>query len=347
MKLSQLALTSLAILAASPFAEAATTCSGAELYSKSSVKFGRWEIRMKVAATPGSVSSFFTYYNDSYLGAPRPWREIDIEVLGNKPGSFQSNLITGNLQSKETSEDVHALAGLANGFHTFELDWTPDSVVWRLDGVVQRKTDGSDQQVVDLRDSAQSWRMNLWASSSVGWVGAFDLSKLPVAQVVNWMRYSAYTPGRGPGGSDFTFSWLDDFDRLDKTRWAFGDWTFDENLAQFDPSNGVVKDGYLALLLTRPGEEGVMGAMPTDPKGSAYSVASTHAMAGKTGFRAVAAQGGFWIEGAEGALEVRETSGKLLWSGNADSHGKAWIATGTKGLAMVRSGGRTGSVVIR
>lgn len=348
MKYSKPAITALLMLAASDFTHAATTCVGAELYSRSTVKYGRWEIRMKVAATPGSVSSFFTYNNNSYLGAPHPWREIDIEVLGKNTGSFQSNLITGNAASKVTSESLHGLPGLADGFHTFELDWTPDSIVWRLDGKVRRKTESNDQQVVDLRDSSQTWRMNLWASSSVAWVGAFDLNKLPVAQVVNWMRYSRYTPGAGPNKSNFTFEWLDDFDRLDKTRWSLGDWTFDENLAQFDPANGITKDGYLALLLTKPGQEGVFNNMPADPDGNKYPTSSIQEpVMGSRSLRAAAVDGGFRLEGLEGMTEVRSTSGKMIWRGMADAKGQALIPSAHAGVVMVRSGAAAGSLVLR
>lgn len=349
MKRSHFALSTLLFLAIGHLTEAATTCSGVELYSKAAVRYGRWEIRMKAAATPGSVSSFFTYNNNSYLGAPHPWREIDIEVLGNKPSSFQSNLITGDASAKTTSETIHGVSGLADGFHTYVLDWTPDSVVWRVDGSLRRKVDATDPQVRDLRDSTQTWRMNLWASSSTAWVGALDLSKLPVAQVVNWMRFSSYTPGKGPGGSDFTFSWLDDFDRLQSSRWALGDWTFDGNLAQFSTSNAVFKDGYLALLLTRPGEEGVIGAtLPKDPSGNSYSdPASVRANSTDAPFRAISTGEGFRIEGLEGRVEVRDSAGKILWSGHADSQGRIEFRTSAKGLALVRTGDRVGSVILR
>lgn len=326
---------------------AATTCVGAELFSRSAVKFGRWEIRMKVASSPGTVSSFFTYNNDSYLGAPHPWREIDIEILGKNPGAFQSNLITGNAASKETSESLHGLPGLADGFHTFVLDWTPDSIVWRLDGKVRRKTE-NDPQVVDLRDSAQSYRMNLWASSSADWVGAFDISKLPVAQVVNWMRYSRYTPGAGPDKSDFTFEWLDDFDRIDKTRWSMGDWTFEGNLAQFDAANVIAKDGYMALLLTKPGQEGTIGSLPVDPQGNKYptsSVDGKRPVGKRMGSKVV--EGRAMLEGLQGATEIRSTSGSLLWRGVPDPEGRAVLPEGLPAMVLVRSGERSGTLLIR
>src|SRR4051812_1478990 len=86
---------------------AETILNGGELFSRETVKYGRWELRMQFAATPGSVSSFFTFYNNSYLGEPEPWREIDIEVLGKTGYGFQSNLITGTARKKATSEKFH------------------------------------------------------------------------------------------------------------------------------------------------------------------------------------------------------------------------------------------------
>lgn len=334
-------------------------CSGAELYANPSqvVKYGRWEVRMQTAATPGSVSSFFTYYDNSWKGKPEPWREIDIEVLGNAPNSFQSNIISGMLDpdlpnpedGKITSEVHHSVDGMSSGFHTFTLDWTPDSVVWRVDGKTMRKNGATDPQVVELRDKDQSYRMNLWSSTSTLWVGELDLSKLPVYQVVNWMRYSEYTPGAGPNGSNFTQSWIDDFNSFNSTRWAKGDWTFAENQAQFMKSNLVVKDGYLVLALTRPGEEGVKQAFPTDPLGSTYTTAavggrsplkgSLHARATGTGLRVEG------LDGFRGAIEVRDARGQLVGQVEAQGGTSAELPLVTTGAVFVRAGEQTVSVV--
>lgn len=241
---------------------------GVEIYSKSAVHYGRWEIRMKAAATPGTVSSFFTYYPNSYLDSPYPWREIDIEVLGKNGKVFQSNLITGTAGAKTTSEKLHTFTSdLSQTYHTYTLDWTPDSVAWRLDGATVRSTTG--QQVTDLRDSSQTYRMNLWASNSPSWAGALDTSKLPVLQVVHWMRYSAYTPGAGPGGSNFTLSWADSFHTVNTARWAFGDWTFDGNYATFTSANAKVQDGHLLMMLSTAGKMGQFPAtFPHDTAGT-------------------------------------------------------------------------------
>ncbi len=256
---------------ASTTSHAAVICSGAEIYSKESVKYGRWEIRMKMAATPGSVSSFFTYYNNS-ANAGQEWREIDIEVLGKKTQGFQSNVI---LESGSNAyKGSHATTtDLSNAFHTFSLTWTPDSVVWRLDDRLVRSETRS-VVVKALQSQSQSYRMNLWSSTSVDWVGSLDLSKLPIYQVVNWMRYSTYTPGAGPNKSNFTESWVDDFTSFNSVRWTKGDWTFDGNQAQFRATNLSVRDGYLILALTRPDQEGMPQSFAKDPTGNTYTSVS-------------------------------------------------------------------------
>jgi endo-1,3-1,4-beta-glycanase ExoK len=247
---------------------AATTLNGAEIYSNESVKYGRWEIRMQAAAMPGSVSAFFTFYNNSYLGSPEPWREIDIEILGKNGNGFQSNLITGNAASKTNSEAFHASASdLSKGFHTYVLDWTPDSIVYRFDGKTVRKNPGAEPQVKDLSGLAQSYRMNLWASTAASWAGTLDPDRLPIAQTVNWIAYSSYTPGQGPDGSDFTPQWTDDFNTLNRQRWSLGTWTFDGNMADFTPDNALVSGGYLTLILSKKGWKGTVNP-PSDPEGN-------------------------------------------------------------------------------
>jgi len=302
------------ILALATCASAAIDLRGVELYSNQSVRFGRWEIRMKAAASPGTVSSFFTYQPDSYLDAPNPWREIDIEVLGNKPTSFQSNLITGTASSKNTSESVHAIGSdLSTTYHTYTLDWTPDSVVWRMDGKNVRKTTAPDQQVVDLRDSTETFRMNLWASTSVAWVGKLDTTKLPVLQIVHWMRFSTYTPGAGPGGSNFTSAWIDTFKTLNRSRWAMGNWTFDQNYATFSANNCKVIDGHLVMMLSTTAKEGQFPATFPHDSTSSSSIQDRNATSTTTkGFLSRGMDGIWRAVSASPQLEAFDLGGRKV-----------------------------------
>jgi beta-glucanase (GH16 family) len=276
MKTIRSMLTMLAAGACAAVAASKQACSGAELFSLGTVHYGRWEVRMLAGAKSGTVSSFFTYYNNSHEGGVEPWREIDIEILGKNPKGFQSNLITGTAKERKTSDKFHPTeADLSKTFHTYVLEWTPDSIVYELDGKRIRTYPASDSQVIDLRSKPQSWRMNLWASAWPDWSGPFDVKALPTCQMINWIRFSNYTPKKGPGGSNWTEAWVDDFNTFDDTRWGKGSWGFEGNYAMFTPANLDVKAGMAILALTRQGEEGIgcgyaRGMYPEDPMGRNY-----------------------------------------------------------------------------
>ncbi len=245
-----------------PSSAHAKSYKGGELYSSQAYLHGRIEVRMRVARGSGLLSTFFTYKNGSET-AGTFWEEIDIEVFGKDNAvGWQSNIITGS-GTRTTSEQVHTgTVSLADDYHTYALEWTPDHVAWELDGVVVRETTGG--QVGDLTNP-QSLRFNLWAANIESWVGAFDSSVLPQYQYVNWIRYSRYE------GGQFIHEWTDDFDSFDAGRWGRADWTFGENLVDFDPNNVVVRDGTLILALTREGQTGFSGTVPQDSGASGGS----------------------------------------------------------------------------
>ncbi len=216
---------------------------GAEVYSLDKVKFGKFVMRMKMVSKPGVVSSFFTYDNESWQGGV-PWREIDIEVVGKNPNQFQTNLITGNLAKRVHSENMHKLENL-DQFHEFTLTWTPNEISWAVDGkVVHVETADKSQQVVDMRDASQSYRMNIWVSEAAEWVGMFNLRGLPLYQYIDWVEYYRYADGQ------FNLAWRDDFTFFDEKRWGKGDWGFDSNLVTFAKDNVFIKDEMLVLGLT-------------------------------------------------------------------------------------------------
>ncbi len=254
--------------------------SGAELYSNEEWLYGKYEARMYMGAISGTVSSMFLYNNGSEIADGRPWVEIDIEILGKNPGSFQSNIITGKAGAQNTSEKHHTVSPAANAsFHTYGLEWTPDYVRWTLDGKEVRKaTKGSQivngQDQVEALNKPQGIRFNLWSHEDAGWVGAWDDSKLPVFQFINWVKRYKYTPGQGPDGSDFTLDWTDNFDTFDSQRWGKGDWTFEGNRVDLTENNIYSKGGMLILALTKKGQEMFNGQVPVDNEPAPVSSSS-------------------------------------------------------------------------
>ena len=243
-----------AALLAQPRTAEAKAYKGAEVYSLQSVLYGRMEMRMRMIRGSGLLSTFFTYKNGSEV-AGATWEEIDIEALGkNDAKAWQSNLITGN--PRLTSEQVYSVSSsLADGYHTYALEWTPDSVTWFFDGQMVRKTEGG--QASSLVNAA-SLRFNAWASSSTGWAGVLDEAALPAYQFVNWIKYYRYENGQ------FVLDWTDEFDSFDTDRWAKGNWTFEGNLVDFDPTNAIVQDGTLILAITKEAATGFSGTVPAD-----------------------------------------------------------------------------------
>ncbi len=243
---------------------------GAEIYSADAAKYGRYVMRMRMAEGSGLLSTFFTYKNGSEVSGA-VWEEIDIEVLGkNDAYQMQSNIIVG--APRQTTEGLHTIGqSLADDYHTYTLEWTPDYVAWFIDGQEVRKINGSN--FVSGLVNPQSMRFNIWASTSESWVGAFNPSVLPVYQFVNYMEYYAYNTNT----KSFTLSWRDDFNSFDSNRWSKADWTFDGNYVDFDPANVVIQNGTLVLALTTENAKGFSGTVPVDGNASSRSSSSTPA----------------------------------------------------------------------
>jgi hypothetical protein len=237
---------------------------GAELSGVEQFKYGRYEACMKMVSIPGSVSSMFLYYDNSWMNGDEPWNEIDIEVLGKGGTMWQSNIITRegvpSIKKNTSSESkpLHEFGfDATESFHLFAMTWTPEYVAWEIDGVeIRRDTLGitrgthADADQVAFLTKDQTLRFNLWASKSAGWVGAFtgdELADAPKAQWIDYVRVYSYDTAT----KTFTEAWTDDFEGADLNRnhWATGNWEMEKvNLA---PENVVVENGYCKLLLTR------------------------------------------------------------------------------------------------
>jgi endo-1,3-1,4-beta-glycanase ExoK len=244
---------------------------GAEIYTNQSYLYGRYEMRMRVANASGVLSTFFTYKNGSEVGNTF-WEEIDIEVFGRDNAEvWQSNIILGSSRPTIHSEEEHEVdASLADAYHTYALEWTPDYVAWFLDGVEVRRISGTS--TVTSLTNPQSLRFNLWASESVEWAGTWSDSVLPVYQFVSYFEYKTYNTIT----KVFEGGWRDEFDTFNTTRWGKANWTFDTNRVDFAPENAVVKDGILVLALTTENATGYTGTPPADePANSSSSSANS------------------------------------------------------------------------
>lgn len=263
-------LAALVVWAASVSPAISKPYKGAEVFTYDSMLYGKFVIRMKAAKGSGVISNMFLWKDGSELPGIF-WEEVDIEVFGkDNATSWQSNIITG-IDSRIYSEGVHEQStSFGDEYHTFAIEWTPDQVVWTVNGEVIRTAQGGSAS--DLRNPAQM-RINFWNPNITEWVGEWNANVLPLYMYVNWVEYHSWT------GNGFRLEWRDDFDHFDTGRWGTADWTFEENRSDFSPQNVVVRDGYLVLALTREGQEGYQGNPPQDnPNGAISSSSSSTAV---------------------------------------------------------------------
>ena len=215
---------------------------GAEYRTKDSYLYGRFEVRMKSAHREGMLSSFFTY-ND----AGGSWNEIDIEIMGRYDDDVQFNTITPG----PTNHVGHVPMSLSphQDYHVYAIEWTPEYVAWFVDGVEVLKQTGSHIQTLTL---PQKIMMNVWNPQYPNWAGTFYPEALPAFAFYDWVSYYSYTPGTGNYGTenDFTYSWIDNFDSWDTTKWDKATHTWAGNGCDFIQENAVFQDGKLILCLT-------------------------------------------------------------------------------------------------
>ncbi len=219
---------------------------GAELRTKLSYLYGRFEARFMSVAREGVLASFFTYH-DGIM--PTIWNEIDIEILGRYDDEIQFNVITPG----QVDHVGRRLLGFNPhwSFHTYAFEWTPSYVAWFVDGVEVYRQTGSHIQSLTR---AQKIMMNIWNPQYPDWVGVWDDRVLPAFAFYDWVSYASYTPGSGNTGtgSNFSIQWKDDFNTYDAQRWDRGTHTWEGNGCDFVVDNVVYSGGYMILCLTDP-----------------------------------------------------------------------------------------------
>lgn len=224
---------------------------------------GRFEARIQFAAGDGVVSTFFLWKDGSEM-ADVFWNEVDIEKLGADCNGYSSNAFYG-LPQVVHEEHLDAEADLCAGYHTHTMEWTPEAIVWYLDGVELRRVTGED--VAAYNDNApegMQMRFNLWVGRA-DFGGILDPAILPVHQFISYAQFSSYTPGAGDDGGDFTLLWRESFEDGIGNDWLRGSWDSPFGNSRHSPQNVDVQDGVAVLSLTPSGTTGFDGVVPADP----------------------------------------------------------------------------------
>jgi endo-1,3-1,4-beta-glycanase ExoK len=159
--------------------------SGAELQIRRQIgpfTYGRYEVRMRAARGNAVISSWFGF-ND-----PPPWREIDIEFLGDHPNAVQANVYNAREGNPTLIPPFPILTALpfdaTADFHTYAFEWSPTEIRWYADTMlVARTTSLSQVPAGTIRPM-----LNLWLSTDASWAGPIDPGVLPAHAEYEWVR---------------------------------------------------------------------------------------------------------------------------------------------------------------
>ncbi len=135
------------------------------------MRYGYFEVRMRVPRGAGTVSGVFTYANRTNGVKPN---EIDIEILGRNTRAAE---LTIHESGRATSKIVALPFDAADGFHTYGFDWQPAYVRWYIDGILAHEETGPAARNL-VRP--QQLILNLWGSRELkAWVGPLDRKQGP------------------------------------------------------------------------------------------------------------------------------------------------------------------------
>lgn len=146
--------------------------------SSASYRYGSFKAELRPSGAPGLITGMFLHRNG-------PRQEIDIEFLGKdsskmlvnvfyNPGPEGTKLEYG-YRGTPTLVDLGFDA--AADFHTYEIDWLPDTIRWFVDGevVFERMT----WNPTPIPDQPLQFNLNLWHSRSKAFAGTLTSAHLP------------------------------------------------------------------------------------------------------------------------------------------------------------------------
>jgi beta-glucanase (GH16 family) len=151
-------------------------------------KYGRIEARIKGPVGAGTWGAFWM------LGADIddrlwPWcGEIDVtELVGKSPNTaygYLHGLLSGGFGGRGTTVDMPN--GFANEYHTYAVDWLPESIDWYVDGVLFGSQQKKDKDWVF--DHEFYLVMNLAMGGNLGGPIESGLNKADIS--FDWIRFS-------------------------------------------------------------------------------------------------------------------------------------------------------------
>ncbi|WP_374764205.1 glycoside hydrolase family 16 protein [Yunchengibacter salinarum] len=158
-----------------------------------SVRYGRIAVRAKLPTGRGTWPAIWMLPEKNTYG---PWPrsgEIDImEHVGFDPGRVHGTIHTAAYNHKRGTEKGASVLvpDAARAFHTYSVDWTPQAIVWKVDGTPYHRFekqpgDGPDQWPFDRRFHLI---LNLAIGGQWGGREGVDRTALPARMVIDWVK---------------------------------------------------------------------------------------------------------------------------------------------------------------
>ncbi|MGL1937076.1 MAG: family 16 glycosylhydrolase [Fibrobacterales bacterium] len=219
-----------------------------EIQSISEFEYGKFSSRIYCSSVTGTISTFFLFANLGWSPEDN-WQEIDFEMFG-KDGAhkWQTNVIFQNSPTSNNTmneKHQHTEFSLGEGWHTFTIEWSPEKILWLIDGdEYDRFEEGNALGIIN---GPLKMMFNLWTHIG-GWepAGDIDENNTPAYQFMDWVAYYPHT-----GGHTFAKepSFFDDFNDLDN--WSVSTHSWKENRATFDTNNvGILNEDIAVLALS-------------------------------------------------------------------------------------------------
>ena len=166
---------------------------GAELQSRQWVQYGRVEVLMKPIPGSGAVTSFSTWTSPFYRD---PNDQIDMEWVGVRPELIQLDV---RRNGNDQGAWKHALDfEVAEDYHLYAFEWTPDSIVWTVDGQEIHRV---SEEYVDIPDTPQKLVARVWTGSNYQWHGQPNFNSGDAA-IIKCVSYQPMGVPQAPSCSD-------------------------------------------------------------------------------------------------------------------------------------------------
>ncbi|CAG5160245.1 uncharacterized protein ALTATR162_LOCUS5771 [Alternaria atra] len=158
------------------------------------IMFGKVDIEIQAAPGAGIVSSF-VLQSDTL-------DEIDWEWLGADPDEVQSNYFGKGQTTDYNRGAFHSDPGSQSGFKKYTIEWTPEQIVWQIDGTTVRTLEPANannqypQTPMQVKFGAWSGGDSANPAGTISWArGPTDYSQGPFTMKVKSLMVQDYSTG--------------------------------------------------------------------------------------------------------------------------------------------------------